>query len=69
MSYLAGSTAAGADVKKGDRIVAIDGVSMAEKTSFEGSEQLQVCHKSPSSPRKETYSAPKKLFMAQKRDL
>ena len=32
---LAGSTASEADVKKGDRIVAIDGVSMVDKTSFE----------------------------------
>jgi len=39
---LAGSTASEADVKKGDRILAIDGVSMREKTSFEGAEQLQA---------------------------
>jgi len=39
---LAGSTASEADVKKGDRIVSIDGVSMVDKTSFEGAEQLQA---------------------------
>ena len=39
---LAGSTAAEADIQKGDRILAIDGVSMTDKSSFEGAEQLQA---------------------------